>query len=156
VANARTWGPAYFTNGHPAGAFRGFGVPQAAIAHEAMMDALADKVGIDRLEFRYLNALRAGDVTATGQKLEHSVGLAACLDALRPHWRRAQDDVALFNAQNGSTRRDVGICCMRSGLCKTSLCVSDHADRPRPTARSPHSGARSISASSNMIMSRSH
>ena len=67
VPNVRTWGEAFFTNGPPAGAFRGFGVPQAAIAHEAMMDELADKLGIDRLEFRHRNALRAGDATATGQ-----------------------------------------------------------------------------------------
>jgi CO/xanthine dehydrogenase Mo-binding subunit len=46
VSNVRTWGEAFFTNGPPAGAFRGFGVPQAAIAHEAMMDELADRLGI--------------------------------------------------------------------------------------------------------------
>ncbi|HZY53647.1 MAG TPA: molybdopterin cofactor-binding domain-containing protein, partial [Reyranella sp.] len=46
VPNVRTWGEAFFTNGPPAGAFRGFGVPQAAIAHEAMMDQLADQLGI--------------------------------------------------------------------------------------------------------------
>ena len=57
---------------------------------------------------RHLNALRAGDETATGQKLEHSAGLSACLDALRPHWRRAQDEVAAFNAKNGPTRQGVG------------------------------------------------
>ena len=45
VPNVRTWGEAFFTNGPPAGAFRGFGVPQAAIAHEAMMDELADRLG---------------------------------------------------------------------------------------------------------------
>ena len=70
VPNVRTWGEAFFTNCPPAGAFRGFGVPQAAIAHEAMMDELADKLGIDRLEFRHRNALRAGDTTATGQTLD--------------------------------------------------------------------------------------
>ena len=32
---------AVYTNGTPAGAFRGFGVPQVAIAHEALMDDLA-------------------------------------------------------------------------------------------------------------------
>jgi len=37
-----------------------------------MMDALADKLSIDRLEFRHRNALRAGDTTATGQTLAHS------------------------------------------------------------------------------------
>ena len=36
-------GRAIYTNGPPAGAFRGFGVPQAAIAHEALMDDLAAK-----------------------------------------------------------------------------------------------------------------
>jgi aldehyde oxidoreductase len=49
VPNVRSWGEAFFTNGPPAGAFRGFGVPQSAIAHEAMMDELADKLGQDRL-----------------------------------------------------------------------------------------------------------
>ncbi|MGB0009341.1 MAG: molybdopterin cofactor-binding domain-containing protein, partial [Candidatus Sulfotelmatobacter sp.] len=41
----------------PAGAFRGFGVPQAAIAQEQLYDELADRASIDRLEFRILNAL---------------------------------------------------------------------------------------------------
>ena len=34
VPNVEARGRAWFTNGPPAGAFRGFGVPQAAIAHE--------------------------------------------------------------------------------------------------------------------------
>ncbi len=93
VPNVRTWGEAFFTNGPPAGAFRGFGVPQAAIAHEALMDELADKLAIDRLEFRHRNALRAGDTTACGQVLAHSAGLAQCLEALRPHWQRAHEEV---------------------------------------------------------------
>ncbi|HVI04595.1 MAG TPA: molybdopterin cofactor-binding domain-containing protein, partial [Sphingomicrobium sp.] len=36
----------------PAGAFRGFGVPQTAIAQEQLYDDLADRLGMDRLEFR--------------------------------------------------------------------------------------------------------
>ena len=51
------------------------------------MDDLAERLGIDRLSFRLRNALRAGDLTATGQRLEASVGLAACLEALRPRWQ---------------------------------------------------------------------
>ena len=121
VPNVRTWGEAFFTNGPPAGAFRGFGVPQAAIAHEAMMDELADKLGIDRLEFRHRNALRAGDTTATGQVLAHSAGLAQCLEALRPHWQKAQDEVAAFNAKGGPLRRGVGIGCMWYGIGNTSM-----------------------------------
>ena len=121
VPHVRTWGEAFFTNGPPAGAFRGFGVPQAAIAHEAMMDDLADQLGIDRLEFRHRNALRAGDTTATGQVLAHSAGLAQCLDALRPHWKKAQHEVVAFNAKAGIRRRGVGIGCMWYGIGNTSM-----------------------------------
>ncbi|WP_428668887.1 molybdopterin-dependent oxidoreductase [Reyranella sp.] len=121
MPNVRTWGEAFFTNGPPAGAFRGFGVPQAAIAHEAMMDALADKLGLDRLEFRHRNALRAGDVTACGQKLEHSAGLTQCLEALRPHWQKAQQEIAAFNVKGGPRRRGVGVGCMWYGIGNTSM-----------------------------------
>ena len=121
VPTVRTWGEAFFTNGPPAGAFRGFGVPQAAIAHEAMMDELADQLGIDRLEFRHRNALRAGDTTATGQRLEQSAGLAQCLEALRPHWRRAHEEAAACNAGGGARRRGIGIGCMWYGIGNTSM-----------------------------------
>ena len=43
---------AVYTNDTPAGAFRGFGVPQAAIAHETLMDDLAERLGLDRWRFR--------------------------------------------------------------------------------------------------------
>lgn len=121
VAAARCTSRAVFTNGPPAGAFRGFGVPQAAIAHEALMDGLADRLGIDRLEFRHRNALRAGDVTACGQKLESSVGLLACLEALRPPWQRARAEAAAWNATMDARRRGVGIACMWYGLGNTSM-----------------------------------
>ena len=79
---------AIHTHNPVSGAFRGFGVPQAAIWQETAYDLLADKAGIDRLEFRIRNSLRDGDATVTGQVL-HSTGIAACLAALRPHWTQA-------------------------------------------------------------------
>lgn len=112
---------AVYTDGPPSGAFRGFGVPQAAIAGEALMDRMADRLGLDRLEFRLLNALRAGDVTATGQRIEASVGLAACLEALRPHWRGYLDAAATANAGGGPTRLGAGIGCMWYGCGNTSM-----------------------------------
>ncbi|WP_020699285.1 molybdopterin-dependent oxidoreductase [Reyranella massiliensis] len=154
VPNVRTWGEAFFTNGPPAGAFRGFGVPQAAIAHEAMMDELADATGIDRLEFRHRNALRVGDTTATGQVLAHSAGLAQCLDALRPAWREALEKAAAFNAEGGALRRGVGIGCMWYGIGNTSM---SNPSRMR-VGLSPvgaltlYSGAVDIGQGSNTIM----
>ncbi len=121
VPHVAARGRALFTNAPPSGAFRGFGVPQAAIAHEALMDDLALQLGIDRLRFRLRNALRAGDRTATGQRLEASVGLAACLEALEPHWQAWLGAVALFNRTAGSRRQGVGIGCMWYGIGNTAL-----------------------------------
>jgi aldehyde oxidoreductase len=86
-----------------------------------MMDELADKLGIDRLEFRHRNALRAGDTTATGQTLTHSAGLAQCLEALRAGWQRAHAEAVAFNATGGVKRRGVGIGCMWYGIGNTSM-----------------------------------
>ena len=112
---------AVYTNETPAGAFRGFGVPQAAIAHEALMDELAERLALDPLAFRRLNALKRGSVTATGQKLTASAGLIACLDALEPSWHAARAAVEDFNREASTLRRGVGIACMWYGIGNTSL-----------------------------------
>ncbi|SDG31519.1 molybdopterin-dependent oxidoreductase [Thalassobaculum litoreum] len=112
---------AVYTDGPPAGAFRGFGVPQAAIIGERLMDEAAGRIGMDPLEFRLLNALRAGDPTATGQVIEASVGLAACIEALKPAWARYGEQVAAHNAKAGRTRLGAGIGCMWYGCGNTSM-----------------------------------
>ena len=71
---------AMYTNNPPAGAFRGFGVTQSAFAVESMMDMLAEKLSIDPVELRRMNALHVGSVTNTGQELRESVGLTECID----------------------------------------------------------------------------
>ena len=121
VPHVEARGRALFTNAPPAGAFRGFGVPQAAIAHEALMDDLALRLGIDRLDFRLRNALRAGDLTATGQRLAASVGLAACLEALAPRWQRLLEAVEEFNHNSKIERQGVGIGCMWYGIGNTAM-----------------------------------
>ena len=122
VPAVRARARAVFTHNPPSGAFRGFGVPQAAIAAEALYDRLADACGMDRLEFRLLNALRPGDATATGQVLEHSVGLVECLEALRPRWRALRAAAAARNrAGDGTLRHGVGIACMWYGIGNTGM-----------------------------------
>ena len=116
---------AIHTNNPIAGAFRGFGVPQAAIAHETLMDDLAERLGLDRLEIRHRNALRAGDTTPSGQRLVASAGLQACLDGLRPAWTRERDAVAAWNSaaeRSGEPRRrGLGIGAMWYGIGNTAL-----------------------------------
>jgi aldehyde oxidoreductase len=121
VPHVEARGRALLTNAPPSGAFRGFGVPQAAIAHEALMDDLALRLGFDRLRFRLRNALRAGDLTATDQRLEASVGLAACLEALEPRWRELLGRAEKFNSGSTKDRQGVGIGCMWYGIGNTAL-----------------------------------
>lgn len=145
---------AIYTNDTPAGAFRGFGVPQAAIALETMLDDLAEKLDLCPFEFRYLNALDKGSVTASGQRLDASVGLRACLDALRPQWERLRLEAADFNETSRHLRRGVGVGCGWYGIGNTSL--------PNPSIMriglkrdgriTLYSGALDIGQGSNTIM----
>jgi len=113
---------AVLTNLVPAGAFRGFGTPQAAIATEGLLDELADKLGLDRLEFRLANALRPGQPTATGQVLDASAGMAACLEALRPAWQAGRAAARAHNGDaTGRTRCGTGVACMWYGCGNTSM-----------------------------------
>ena len=121
VPNARIRTRAVYTNDTPAGAFRGFGVPQAAIAHETLMDDLAERLGLDRWAIRRLNALDHGDATPSGQVLTHSAGLPKCLDVLKLDWDAALARVARHNAGAPRHRRGVGIACMWYGCGNTAL-----------------------------------
>jgi len=133
---------AVLTHNSVAGAFRGFGVPQSTLLGELLIDELAARTGCDALEFRHRNALVAGDTTPTGQTLAASVGLRACLDALRPAWAAANAAAKAFNdsachpkrnagshrdagilrsAQDGSRRRGAGIACMWYGIGNTVI-----------------------------------
>jgi len=79
-----------YTNNPPAGAMRGFGSNQANFAMEGMLDRLAEKVGIDGWEIRWINALDAGGTFATGQVLGPGVGLKHCLLAVKDVYKRAR------------------------------------------------------------------
>lgn len=68
------------TNKVPCGAFRGFGQPQISFAQESLIDDLAQKVGIDPVKFRLINALDKGKITSTSQKITHSIGLKKCIN----------------------------------------------------------------------------
>jgi aldehyde oxidoreductase len=122
VPHYRALTRAVHTNLVPAGAFRGFGVPQATIAQEQLYDELADRVGMDRLEFRILNALTGDQPTVTGQVLGEGTGIRACFEALRPRWQEARKNANEFNSKTrGPLRRGVGVAGMWYGCGNTSL-----------------------------------
>ena len=111
---------AIHTSGPTAGAFRGFGVPQATILQEILMDRLALSLGIDRLDIRRRNALVDGDRTVCGQQLS-GVGIAECLDALVPAWTEAGPRIAAFNAENRTVKRGLGVASCWYGCGNTAL-----------------------------------
>lgn len=125
IADYEAKSAAIHTHNPPAGAFRGFGVPQAAIAQEVLFQDLAEKLGIDALEFRARNALANGVPTVCGQVFSQGVGIGACFDALRPHWARALADAAAANekavAAGSTVRRGVGIAAGWYGCGNTSI-----------------------------------
>lgn len=159
VPNYRALSRAVHTHIVPAGAFRGFGVPQAAIAQEGIYDELADRLGMDRLEFRILNALGVGEPTVTGQALVDGVGIRACLEALRPHWARARLDAAAFNgagAASGHLRRGAGVAGMWYGCGNTSMSnPSTIRIGLKPDGRvALHQGAVDIGQGSNTVIAQ--
>lgn len=59
--NIRFHADVVYTNHPPAGAFRGYGVPQGFWAVERQMESIARDLGMDPIEFRLKNALREGE-----------------------------------------------------------------------------------------------
>lgn len=146
---------AVFANETPAGAFRGFGIPQAAIAHDTLMDRMAEEIGMDILEFRLRNAIRKGQETATGQLLEYSAGLDQCLEALRDPWQKARVAAEKFNAEtDGVKRRGVGLGCMWYGCGNTSLSNPStmHVGLAADGSVTLYSGAQDIGQGTNTTM----
>ncbi len=59
-----------YTNLVPAGALRGFGIPQLVWAYESHTDMMARELAIDPVEFRRRNLLREGRPQATGTAMK--------------------------------------------------------------------------------------
>ena len=146
---------AIHTNGPVSGAFRGFGVPQATILQEMLMDRLAGELDIDRLAFRRRNALVDGDRTVCGQQV-HGVGIAECLDALAPAWEAAQTRAATVNTGGGTVRRGVGVASCWYGCGNTAL-PNPSTIRLGITADGRlrlHQGATDIGQGSNTVITQ--
>jgi CO/xanthine dehydrogenase Mo-binding subunit len=95
-----------YTNLTPAGALRGFGIPQLVWAYESHTDMMARALKLDPLEFRRANILREGRPQATGTLMQDAA-IEAVLERLaaRMNWGQA------FDRRNGTStiRRGRGI-----------------------------------------------
>jgi len=105
-----------YTNNVPTAAFRGFGAPQALWMAELQMDKLAEKLGLDPVEFRHLNALREGDTLNVGTPAPGGVTIVQCIEAAarKAGWKESatgwkQPERA--NLESSNLRRGLGFAC---------------------------------------------
>jgi putative selenate reductase molybdopterin-binding subunit len=113
-----------YTNCPVAGAFRGYGCPQGFFAQETVIDEIAHELGMDPIELRRKNMIRAGDIDALSAELGEgrkglprhirSCGMPGCLEqgASAIDWqtkRRLQPD------RTSHLRRGVGMACTIQG-----------------------------------------
>ena len=90
IPNIEISGVAVYTNNPPAGAFRGFGVPQSNFASEMNLNLLADLTGLSPWEIRFRNALEPGAVMATGQIADASTAIKETLLAVKEEYETAK------------------------------------------------------------------
>jgi aldehyde oxidoreductase len=122
IPNIMGLSKATFSNHNFSTAYRGFGAPQTYTASEQLIDMLAEKVGMDPLEFRYINVLRPGQTSNAGHTFD-VYPMEGLLDKIRPRYK-----AALERAQKESTpdkKRGVGIVC---GQYNASSNANDQAE----------------------------
>ena len=122
IPNVSGLGKIGFTNHTFATAYRGFGSTQAYTTSESLMDMLAEKMGIDPLEFRFINVSRPGDLNINSYPFKE-YPMEEILNKMRPYYQ-----AALARARAESTdkiKRGVGLSC---GGFNASLGTFDHAE----------------------------
>jgi aldehyde oxidoreductase len=90
IPSIRGMGRTVATNHAWGSAFRAYGSPQSFLMSESLVDELAEKIGMDPLEFRYKNIYRPGATTPTGQAPD-AMSFPEMFDMLRPLYKAAKE-----------------------------------------------------------------
>ena len=106
IPNIRGNGRTVATNHAWGAAFRGYGGPEAEFPSEVLMDELAEKLGMDPFDLRYVNCYREGETTPPGQKPE-VLSLPEMFDKLRPLYEAAKKHAK--EASTDEVKRGVGL-----------------------------------------------
>jgi carbon-monoxide dehydrogenase large subunit len=91
IPNVKTDSICVYTNHPIGGAYRGFGMSELHTGIGQCMDILAEKIGMDKVEFNKLNCVEQGDILVTGMVM-HPTGIRECIDkaAKAINWGRAE------------------------------------------------------------------
>ena len=116
VPNVSTDAYCVYTNDIPAGAFRGFGGPQAAFMVEMQVDKLAEALGMDPVEFRMRNLFKEGSIISMGSQLPAGVTIREVVQkcAEEAGWTQDQDGwkkPELSPAEDPNVKRGLGFAC---------------------------------------------
>jgi aldehyde oxidoreductase len=106
VPNIRGLAQMVFSNHNFGIAFRAYGSPQIYTAGEQIMDMMAEKIGMDPFEFRYLNVARSGDLCPTGVPYRE-YPMQSMMDAMRPYYEKAKARAA--GESTAEKKRGVGL-----------------------------------------------
>jgi len=110
IPNLDLEGWAWYTNNISAGAMRGFGVNQVAVAMETQMDVMARALGIDPFEFRLLNALDVGLPTVADHILEDGVvSIKQTIRAARDAFHQVQNLAGISSGQSRTDGKKIGV-----------------------------------------------
>ena len=107
IPNVKTDVYGVYTNHVPGAAFRGFGAPQALFMAEMQMNKLAEKLGMDPVEFRLKNALKDGDPMGVGTPSPSPVTVIQCIEAARERFswkdegRKRKDETRSSHIKRG-------------------------------------------------------
>jgi len=115
IPSIKVRGRSIYTNNSSGGAARGAGPPQTAFALESAMNMMAEKLGMDPLEFRLINTLQPGQTKATGMVVQQWNFPEVCA-AIKPAYERAKKEAQEFNAKGGKIKRGVGIAAFSFGI----------------------------------------
>ena len=113
IPNVKTDVYGVYTNNIPSAAFRGFGAPQALFMAEMQMSKLAEKLGMDPVEFRWRNALREGDTLNVGTPVPGPASVVQVIEAARDKfgWPDTRPPSPVTRPLSPVTRRGRGFAC---------------------------------------------
>lgn len=112
----------HYGNIPAAGAMRAYGSPQLFFGVESVLEEVAEKLGMDSVDFRIKNSARPSDIISKVGDKEHSVGIIECLEKGREviGWDVKKEE---YSKQKGNIRRGLGVASFSYGSGTYPACV---------------------------------